>query len=152
MAWRFNSRCPTAAETKAAVAPGPLWEPRAMLVGIVSTAPARTAELLAGRFGAGVVQTLADGVPVIVADDARGASELMLIVGDADSWQRQYGLWQRVSRTGEVLVLAEAARELRTLAGVRELAPYATPFAGRAWTIDQEGRPSRVVLHGPPCA
>ncbi|GAA4484820.1 FtsK/SpoIIIE domain-containing protein [Microbacterium panaciterrae] len=127
-----------------------LWEPREPLVGVVSASPARTAETLAGRFGAGAVQVLADGAPVMLAEGPRATDELRMIVGDADSWQRQYALWQRIARTGEVLVLAEAARELRTLVGVREIAPYATPFAGRAWTIDADGRPSRVILHGPP--
>jgi S-DNA-T family DNA segregation ATPase FtsK/SpoIIIE len=74
---------------------------------------------------------------------------LLVLVGDADAWQRQYALWQRVVRTGEVVVLAEAARDLRTLVGVRELPPYAAPHAGRAWTIDRDGRPSLVILPAP---
>ncbi|VXB07256.1 FtsK/SpoIIIE family protein [Microbacterium sp. 8M] len=97
----------------------PLWQPRADLVGVVSTAPARTAEVLAARFGPGVVQVLADGAPVVLAEGGRGLDGLVMLVGDAEAWQRQYALWQRVLRTGEALVLAEAGRELRTLAGVR---------------------------------
>ncbi|MGO4678949.1 FtsK/SpoIIIE domain-containing protein [Microbacterium sp. 2MCAF23] len=156
----------------------PQWEPRAMLVGVVSTAPARTAERLGGRFGRAAVQVLVDGAPVILpdgagrfdesaaparirADDAiarsaeraasaeREAAGLIVLVGDGEAWQRQYALWQRIVRGGEVVVLAEATRELRMLTGVRELPPYAVPHAGRAWTIDRDGRPSRVILPTP---
>ncbi|OZB81679.1 MAG: hypothetical protein B7X32_16035 [Microbacterium sp. 13-71-7] len=155
----------------------PRWEPRALLVGVVSPTPSRTAETLAARFGLAAVQVLRDGAPVVLPEgeglgdaaaeagrirgDGGGAGReraaprepepggLLLLVGDADAWQRQYALWQRIVRTGEVVVLAEAARDLRMLAGVRELPPYATPHAGRAWTIDRDGRPSRVILPAP---
>ncbi|GAB6857198.1 FtsK/SpoIIIE domain-containing protein [Microbacterium xylanilyticum] len=127
----------------------PRWHPRADLVGVVSPAPSRTAEGLAARFGPGVVQVLVDGAPVVLADGGRGRAELVMLVGDAEAWQRQYALWQRILRTGEAVVVAEAGRELRTLAGVRELPPYALTHAGRAWTVGVDGRPSRVVLPAP---
>ncbi|KJL19405.1 FtsK/SpoIIIE domain-containing protein [Microbacterium azadirachtae] len=127
----------------------PVWQPRAPLVGLVSTTPARTADALSRCFGRGVVQLLTEGAPVIVTDGTRASDDLALIVGDADAWQRQYALWQRVMRTGEAVVLAEAGRELRTLAGVRELPPYALTHAGRAWTVNADGRPSRVILPAP---
>ena len=169
---------PTPNEGTAMSAATPLWAPHAMLVGVVSTAPARTAETLAARFGRAAVQVLVDGAPVILPEgvDRRGETAesrriradgiagparqlgatgdrempgLVLLIGDGEAWQRQYALWQRIVRGGEVLVLAEAARELRMLAGVRELPPYAAPYAGRAWTIDRDGRPSRVILPAP---
>lgn len=145
----------------------PQWEPRATLVGVVSTVPSRTADALAALFGRAAVRVLGEGGPLVLPDEAeltggtdeerRGRSAhrerepagLLVLVGDGDAWQRQFALWQRVVRTGEVLVLAEAARDLRLLAGVRELPPYAAPHAGRAWTIDQDGRPSRVILPAP---
>ena len=172
----------------------PRWEPRAPLVGVVSTAPARTAASLAERFGRAAVQVLGEPGAARLPDGAgqagaraedgriradggaaggtrsdtgggtrRGTGEgrersvsrerepegLLVLVGDAEAWQRQYALWQQISRTGEVVVLAEAVRDLRMLAGVRELPPYAAPHAGRAWTIDQDGRPSRVILPAP---
>lgn len=127
----------------------PNWRPRAALVGLVSTTPARTAEALARAFGRGVVQLLGEGVPGAVPDGARESDDLVVIVGDADAWQRQYALWQRILRSGEAVVVAEAGRELRTLAGVRELPPYAVLHAGRAWTVGEDGRPSRVILPAP---
>ncbi|MBS1908166.1 MAG: cell division protein FtsK [Actinobacteria bacterium] len=140
----------------------PLWEPRAALVGVVSTAPGRTAEQLRARFGAAAVQVLVEGSPATVPDAAGGAldghrrirtgamaEDFAVLIGDAESWQRQYALWQRVQRSGEIVVTAEAARDLRLLAGVRELPPYAVPHAGRAWAIDPDGRPVRVSLPAP---
>ncbi|MBS1675384.1 MAG: cell division protein FtsK [Actinobacteria bacterium] len=146
------------------------WDPRSALVGVVSTTPQRTADQLRGRFGAAAVQIL-DGAqaapgasPLVPTGDAAVRSAagrdglaaddggLLLLVGDSDAWQRQYALWQRVQRQGEVVVLAEAARDLRMLAGVRELPPYAMPYAGRAWTVDPDGRPVRVVLTPAPPA
>ncbi|MDR2323494.1 MAG: hypothetical protein LBE60_17840, partial [Microbacterium sp.] len=118
----------------------PLWEPRALLVGVVSTTASRTAETLAARFGPGAVQALGEGSPVVLPDgtgraEATAATDadsgriravgavggpgsgrdrsarherepggLLVLVGDADAWQRQYALWQRVVRTGEVVV------------------------------------------------
>lgn len=135
----------------AGTASTPPWQPRSALVGVVSTTPARTHQALAARFGPDVVQLVGDGAvvipPRITQGDPDRASQTVL-VADPDTWQRQYALWQRVCRGGEVVVLAEAARELRTLAGVRELPPYALPFAGRGWTIDPDGRPVRVILPG----
>ncbi|MDQ4212360.1 FtsK/SpoIIIE domain-containing protein [Microbacterium sp. ASV81] len=133
-------------------APTPVWAARAPLVGVVSTAPARTADLLARGVDGARVSSIDDGAPVTLPDgigSGQVGPERILLVGDADAWQRQYALWQRIARAGEILVLAEAARELRTLARVRELPPYAAPHAGRAWTIDPDGRPSRVVLPAP---
>lgn len=142
-----------AAESRSARAVGDegtaLWQPRASLIGVVSPAPARTAEQLAARFGRGAVHVVSDASSATLAEDARTAGELQVMVGDADAWQRQYALWQRIARTGEMVVLAEAGRELRTLAGVRELPPYARMHAGRAWTVGDDGRPSRVILSAP---
>ncbi|WP_295012432.1 FtsK/SpoIIIE domain-containing protein [uncultured Microbacterium sp.] len=129
----------------------PLWEPRASLVGVVSGTPTRTSGQLSARFGS-AVQVLAEGDPLLLVEGRALSDELVVLVGDPDAWQRRFALWQRVQRTGEIVVLAEAGRELRTLAGVRELPPYADPFAARAWTVDEEGRPVRVRLVAEPAA
>ncbi|WP_243224976.1 FtsK/SpoIIIE domain-containing protein [Microbacterium sp. CIAB417] len=69
-----------------------------------------------------------------------------IIVGDAESWQRDWTRWQRVRAEGEILVLSECAAQLRTLVGVRELPPYARPHQGRAWRVLDGGPPERVIL------
>lgn len=69
-----------------------------------------------------------------------------VVVGDADAWQRAWTLWQRMRQEHEVLVLAESARELRTLAGIREIPPYARTDAGRAWRIVDGRIVERVII------
>src|SRR5690606_3832717 len=67
-----------------------------------------------------------------------------ILVGDAESWQRQWALWQRIRHEGEMLILAESAGELRAFTGSRELPPYAELHMGRAWSI-HAGRAHRRV-------
>lgn len=69
-----------------------------------------------------------------------------IVVADAETWQRQWALWQRIRAAGEVLVRAEQQADLRQLVGVRELPPYARPHAGRAWSVQGAESPRRVVL------
>ena len=69
-----------------------------------------------------------------------------VVVADAETWQRNWALWQRIRAEGEVLVRAEQPAELRQLVGVRELPPYARPHAGRAWSVRGAESPRRVVL------
>ena len=78
-------------------------------------------------------------------DDAGGT----MLIGEGESWQRDWAGLQRVRSEGEMLVLAECATELRTLLGVRELPPYARPHAGRAWLVRDGRPPERVVLPVP---
>ena len=59
-----------------------------------------------------------------------------------DSWQ----LWQQVRAQGEILIRAENPADLRQLAGVREIPPFARLHAGRAWSLRDAGQPRRVVL------
>lgn len=69
-----------------------------------------------------------------------------IVVADAEAWQRNWPSWQRIRAAGEVLIRAEQPADLRQLAGVRELPPYARPHAGRAWSVVGAGSPRRVVL------
>lgn len=69
-----------------------------------------------------------------------------IIVGEGDAWQREWALWQRVRAEGEVLVRVERPVELRQLAGVRELPPYARSHAGRVWVVRGDRAPVRRVI------
>jgi S-DNA-T family DNA segregation ATPase FtsK/SpoIIIE len=127
------------------------WTPAARVVGVVALGVRRVVEGLRGAYPDRVVSSVIDR-----AQDAAtaGASAVQLaasasptiLVGDADSWQRQWPLWQRIRLEGEMLFLAECAGELRSFAGSRELPPYAQPHAGRAWTIHDGRAPRRVVI------
>lgn len=119
------------------------WEPRAELVGVVAPGVRRAAENLRTAHPAREVIMLGGGG---VETTALGRG---IIVGDPESWQRQWTLWQRVRSDGEMLVLAECANELRTLSGVRTIPPYAETHRGRAWSIHDGGEPRRVVITAP---
>lgn len=69
-----------------------------------------------------------------------------IIVGEGDAWQREWALWQRVRAEGQVLVRVERPVELRQLAGVREVPPYARSHAGRVWVVRGDRAPVRRVI------
>ncbi|WEK62829.1 MAG: FtsK/SpoIIIE domain-containing protein [Candidatus Microbacterium colombiense] len=77
-------------------------------------------------------------VPVGVVSTSDVSSRIL--VADAETWQRNATLWHRIRAEGEVVIRAENPHELRQLAGIRELPPYARPHAGRAWSL--RGAPS----------
>jgi S-DNA-T family DNA segregation ATPase FtsK/SpoIIIE len=114
------------------------WMPASALVGVVVPGVRRAVEALRGAHP--------DRTVVPVGDSALDVSEPRILVGDGESWQRQWALWQRVRADGEMLVLAECASELRSLAGCRELPPYAETHRGRAWSIVDGRAPRRVVI------
>ncbi len=66
--------------------------------------------------------------------------------GDAEVWQRNWPLWQRIRGEGEVLIRAEQQSDLRQLAGVRELPPYARTPRRPSLVRRGAGAPRRVVL------
>lgn len=119
------------------------WTPGADLVGVVGVGIRRTAEALR------VAHPDCDVVPLGEQRvQASSRESPTLFVGDADSWQRQWELCQRVRADGELLIVAEAAPALRSLAGIRELPPFARVGAGRAWSIRDGHPPRRVTLGG----
>ncbi len=128
------------------------WTPAAPVVGVVALGVGRVVERLRSAYPDHIVTPVADrsqeamnaGVPAV---DALAAGAVpTILVGDADGWQRQWPLWQRIRLEGEMLFLAECAGELRSFAGSRELPPYAEPHVGRAWSIHAGSAPRRVVI------
>ena len=83
---------------------------------------------------------------VIGAGTEPESGRARIVVADAEAWQRNWPSWQRIRAAGEVLIRAEQPADLRQLAGVRELPPYARPHVGRAWSVVGAGSPRRVVL------
>ncbi|WP_175986026.1 FtsK/SpoIIIE domain-containing protein [Microbacterium tenebrionis] len=116
----------------------PTWRPSQRPVGVVVTGVRRAVEALRAAHP--------DREIVPVGDHAPDPTATRILVGDAESWQRQWSLWQRIRTDGEMLVLAECSAELRSLAGCRELPPYALTHRGRAWSIRDGGVPERVVI------
>lgn len=117
------------------------WSPRSALTALITAGAPTVAESLAAAHPGCDVVALS-GEP----RDSEDATRPTILVGDADAWQRNWPLWQRVRREGEAMIRAENAADLRQLAGVRELPPYARPHAGRAWSLVGDAGPRRVVI------
>lgn len=117
------------------------WRPTAGVTALVSSGARSVVEALGAAHPESTVSLVSDGTTV-VADSDRP----LVLVGESDVWQREWMLWQRVRREGEVLIRAENPVDLRQLCGLRELPPYARPHAGRAWSLVDGGGPRRVVL------
>lgn len=126
----------------------PAWVPGGGLVGVISPAARRTAEQLRAAFPDYEVTVLTerpmDAIGPVLTPGSRS-----ILVGDPEGWQRQWSMWQRVRSEGEMLVAVECAGELRSMAGCRELPPYAATHSGRAWSVREGGRPARVLLPAP---
>lgn len=119
----------------------PGWQPTAAVTAIVSSGARSAAEALGAAHPQSTVSLVTDA-STVAADPDRP----LVLVGESDVWQREWMLWQRVRREGEVLIRAENPADLRQLCGVRELPPYARPHAGRAWSLIDGGGTQRVVL------
>ena len=114
------------------------WRPQTRVTGVVSSGAAALVPLLRAAHPEYEV-LIASSEPVV-------PSSPCIFVADAETWQRSWSLWQRVRAEGEVLIRTEQPGELRQLAGVRELPPYARPHAGRAWSIRGAESPRRVIV------
>lgn len=121
-----------------AVAIHPAWAPSCAVTAVVSAGAASVAAVLQSGYPEAEV-LVAGAEPT-----QRGRS--CIVVADAEAWQRNWPLWQRIRAEGEVLIRAEQQGDLRQLAGVRELPPYARTHAGRAWSLREAGEPRRVIL------
>lgn len=115
------------------------WVPGARAVGVVAPGIRHAVEALRAAYPEYAVTRVGE----TPGEATRGGPSIL--VGDAESWQRQWGLWQQIKLEGEMLILAESAGELRAFTGSRELPPYAELHMGRAWAI-QGGRPPRRVV------
>ncbi len=118
------------------------WTPAGPVTGVVTTAAGVVRTVLSAAHPAYRVLSLSEAQA-----DATTASDRLIIVGDPEDWRSQWGRLQAVRTSGELVIAAECASELRQLAGVRELPPYARLHADRAWSV-LPGRPPRRVLLG----
>lgn len=68
----------------------------------------------------------------------------VVVVGDGAGWQRHWTVWQKMRASARIVVQAECATELRAVAGIREVPPYARPHEGRGWLL-HEAQPLRRI-------
>lgn len=114
------------------------WTPSCAVTGVISAG----ARSVAAR-----LRKAHPSFEVIVAGtEATEPDRPCVVVADGETWQRHWSLWQHIRADGEIVIRAEHAVDLRQLAGVRELPPYARPHAGRAWAIIGAGAPRRVII------
>lgn len=126
------------------------WAPGAQLVGVVAPGVRRVMVALRSEHPGCDVLPVGEHTadPAGTSASRPDTAPAAIIVGDAESWQRQWTLWQRIRAEGEMLIPAEGASELRSLAGFRDLPPYAHSHRGRAWSVIEGRPPRRVVIPG----
>lgn len=125
----------------------PRWAPDAPVTGLVLRAARRRGEQLAAAWAGAVRVIPVDDVPPGARLGAlTRAGERLALVGDGDTWQRQWALLQEVRAAAPLVVGSDCAAELRTIAGERELPPYARTRASRAWLVRDGLPPERIVL------
>ena len=124
------------------------WRPERPLVGVIGNGAGALLDGLRSAFPDRDVVPAGPGAAAAGEASPRDVtgSTGCIIVGDGESWQRDWTRWQRVRAEGEVLVIAECAAQLRTMLGMRELAPYARQHRARAWRVLDGRPPTRVVL------
>lgn len=114
------------------------WRPQTLVTGVVSSG------------GPALVPLLRTAHPecevLLLSADLLVPSAPCILVADAETWQRSWSLWQRIRAEGEALIRTEQPGDLRQLAGVRELPPFARPHVGRAWSIRGAESPRRVLV------
>lgn len=124
------------------------WVPRAELVGMVTGGLSRAVTAVRAAYPGADVWSLCDGDAkqraAALRDDPAPLPQIIL--GDGELWQREWTLWQRLRGAGEVVVRAERPTELRQLAGVRELPPFARLHAGRVWVVRGDEPPVRRTI------
>lgn len=125
------------------------WAPTARVIGVVAPSVRHVVEALGSAYPDSEVMKVGDRPGDAAGEPPRtGSGASKILVGDAESWQRQWALWQRIRHEGEMVILAESAGELRAFTGSRELPPYAELHAGRAWSIHDGHAPRRVSIPG----
>ncbi|WP_345802027.1 FtsK/SpoIIIE domain-containing protein [Microbacterium sp. AZCO] len=118
------------------------WSPVDAVTGFVARrSPAARAALAAWE---------ADGVRIArvgdVSDLDGGGAERLVLVGDAEDWQRQ---WQTLTavRAGHSLVIdTSVAADFRALSADRVLPPYCAAGRGRAWLCRDALPAERIAL------
>ncbi|MFC4140174.1 MULTISPECIES: FtsK/SpoIIIE domain-containing protein [unclassified Microbacterium] len=127
----------------AAVSDTPRWRPQRTLCGVVTPAARQTADLLRIEHPRHRVIGMNDA-----ASGLQPSETPVILVADPEEWRMNWAVTQRLRAEGELLIAAECPGDLRQLAGVRTLPPFARVHAGRAWVTLQGGVPRRVLLPG----
>lgn len=121
----------------------PAWAPSHRITALVARSPRHAAAAAGAAWPTCTIVPAVEAAHAMV-DGPAGAP--VIVVGDGDGWQRQWPLLTRLRDEHELVVDAECPAEFRLLSGRRELPPYATPGAGRAWSVRAAEPAARVVM------
>jgi S-DNA-T family DNA segregation ATPase FtsK/SpoIIIE len=116
----------------------PEWSPGTGLTAVVSSGAPAVVELLRAAHP--------DCEVLLAGSERLRPSAPCILVADAETWQRSWSVWQHVRAEGEIIIRAEHPADLRQLAGVRELPPFARAHEGRAWSVAGAASPARVIV------
>ena len=116
------------------------WTPGGGVAGLVARRSAAMRAVLAGWEGRGIrILPVAEATVDMLA-------ESVMLVGDAEDWQRQWQLLSAV-RSGHALVIdASLGADFRALSADRALPPYCAPGRARAWLCRDALPPERITL------
>lgn len=129
------------------VADSGVWTPTARVTAMVLRAARRRGEQLQAAWREDVRVTPLDGIPPGTRlEGLVRPGERVVLAGDGEAWQRQWGLLQEVRASAPFVVGADCAAELRSVLGERELPPYARTRASRAWLVRDGLPPERIIL------
>jgi S-DNA-T family DNA segregation ATPase FtsK/SpoIIIE len=120
-------------------APIPEWQPSGRLTGVVVRTGTRLPPSVSSGHDVVELRTVADPSAI---RNARST----VVVGDPEAWQRAWRVLDVVREENDLLIDASCAPDYRSLTGDRELPPYCTPGAGRAWLVSPGAASIRVLL------
>jgi S-DNA-T family DNA segregation ATPase FtsK/SpoIIIE len=119
------------------------WHPQRQLTGYaMRRTPGTRATIAQWERGGAHVITLDD----FVGENEWAGSGPIVVVGDADEWQRHWRALSAMRSDHDLVVDVSCATELRALTGERMLPPYCEPGQPRAWLMSMGAQPVRIVL------
>jgi S-DNA-T family DNA segregation ATPase FtsK/SpoIIIE len=134
------------AEVRPTEPPAP-WHPVGALTGFaIRRSPVARAALAAWE---------RDGACVLSLEEFSGSGEWgtsapVVVMGDAEEWQRHWRALSTVRADHDLVVDASCGPEFRMLTGERSLPPYCLPGRARAWLLRAGGGATRITLPASP--
>jgi S-DNA-T family DNA segregation ATPase FtsK/SpoIIIE len=128
-------------------APGLDFAPHQTLL-VVSATPARSAARLRSVFGQGLAVVDIAGAAAHGGDGRLGVAETggTVFVGDADSWQTQWGLLGALRAQASIVFDGCSLGDYRMISRRRDLPPPLAPGRDHVWVLPPEGAVRRASL------
>ncbi|MDZ8171248.1 FtsK/SpoIIIE domain-containing protein [Microbacterium xanthum] len=131
----------TAAPARCAPTAADLWRPPRGVSGLVAP--------LGPRMRDATTRWSEAGIRILAVEEAAGADPdggRTVLVGDPETWQRNWRTLTRVRSEHDLVIDSACAPEYRTITGDRTLPPLCEPGRSRGWLSRRGGPPRRVML------